>query len=180
MTALFFPDNTVLVNFALINRMDLLEHLANGHGTWCGTVSAECRKSAALPELAALDEADRIFGTPLYPTAAELQDLLVVRDELASPGDLRTAHLGEAETITIIVRRGLRGFFVTDDAGAKRLARQHGIGIADTWVLLKLVYKLKLADPNALWGYVQTLKTHDRGGPPGVWDRPSFDTWLSA
>jgi hypothetical protein len=46
-------------------------------------------------------------------------------------------------------------------------------------VLLKLVYKLKLADPNAIWGYVQTLKTHARGSPPGVWDRPSFDTWLN-
>jgi len=29
-----FPDNTVLTNFALINRMDLLRRLANGKGRW--------------------------------------------------------------------------------------------------------------------------------------------------
>jgi hypothetical protein len=49
MTVLVFPDNTVLVNFALISRMDLLERLANGHGAWCGTVAAECRTSAKIP-----------------------------------------------------------------------------------------------------------------------------------
>jgi hypothetical protein len=30
-TVLMFPDNTVLINFALINRMDLLARLANGN-----------------------------------------------------------------------------------------------------------------------------------------------------
>jgi hypothetical protein len=59
MTALFFPDNTVLINFAMINRMDLLERLANGNGAWCATVAAECRKSADFPGLAAMSDADR-------------------------------------------------------------------------------------------------------------------------
>jgi hypothetical protein len=31
-TSLMFPDNTVLINFAIINRMDLLARLANGNG----------------------------------------------------------------------------------------------------------------------------------------------------
>jgi hypothetical protein len=89
MTILFFPDNTVLVNFALINRMDLLERLTNGHGTWCGTVAAECRNSAKIPELAAMEAAGQIFGTPLYPDAAELQDTLILRDGLARRPEAR-------------------------------------------------------------------------------------------
>lgn len=42
MTVLTVPDNTVLINFALINRMDLLSRLANGNGRWCATVATEC------------------------------------------------------------------------------------------------------------------------------------------
>lgn len=116
----------------------------------------------------------------MYPDHAEHQDLRLLRDELASPGDPPHAHLGEAETLAIIIRRSLRAFFVTDDRDAKRLARKHGIGIADTWVLLKTTHKVKLADPDTIQGYVQTIKAQGRGSPPGVLDRASFDAWLSA
>ena len=57
-----FPDNTVLINFAIINRMDLLEKLANGNGQWCATVAGECSESAKYPGLAALSAAEDIFG----------------------------------------------------------------------------------------------------------------------
>lgn len=127
MTVLLFPDNTVLTNFALINRMDVLDRLANGNGRWCATVATECAASAKLPELAALRGARDIFGEPLYPDQAEHQDVLVLRDQLAAPGDPPTKHLGEAETIAIAVRRQLRCFFVTDDREAARLATNNGI-----------------------------------------------------
>lgn len=178
MTVLFFPDNTVLINFALINRMDLLERLVNGRGAWCGTVAKECSDSSEYPGLAALDQAGRIFGEPYYPTLAEHQDLLVVQVELAKPGDSKDAHLGEAETIAIIVSRDLPGFFVTDDRDARRVASSRNIGVTDTWALLKLAFKAKIVDPDTLWGYVQTLKTARRKSPPGVSDRASFDAWL--
>ena len=54
MASLMFPDNTVLINLAIINRMDLLEKLANGNGQWCATVAGECAESAAYPGLSAL------------------------------------------------------------------------------------------------------------------------------
>lgn len=130
-----FPDNTVLISFATINRMDLLERLANGNGQWCATVASECAASARLPELAALSTAGRIFGEPLFPDVAEHQDVRVLRDQLASPGDKPAQHLGEAETIAIIVRRQLPCFFVTDDSDAKRLAAQNGVRVVGTWHL---------------------------------------------
>lgn len=179
MTALMFPDNTVLINFAIVNRMDLLERLANGNGRWCATVATECAESARQPELAAMNEANEIFGEPLFPDAAEHQDILVLRDQLASPGDQPTQHLGEAETIAIIVRRQLSCFFVTDDRGAARLAARNGIQVAGTWHLLKIASRAGLIDADTLWGYVLTLEEHGRGVPPGVWNRPSFDKWLS-
>ncbi|HET9896728.1 MAG TPA: hypothetical protein VFQ44_17495 [Streptosporangiaceae bacterium] len=42
MTDVLFPDNTVLISFALINWMDLLRRLANGKGRWCACVASEC------------------------------------------------------------------------------------------------------------------------------------------
>jgi hypothetical protein len=111
MAVLVFPDNTALINFAIINRMDLLSRLANGNGRWCATVSIECARSARVPGLAALDDAPEIFGEPLFPDDAELQDVRVLRDELASPGDQPSKHLGEAETLAIVARRHLNCFF---------------------------------------------------------------------
>ncbi len=136
MAVLLFPDNTVLVNFAIISRMDLLERLANGNGAWCATVAQECTASAAEPGLEALGQAEAIFGSPWFPQGAEHLDTKMLRQELASPGDSHTKHLGEAETLAIMLRRRVNGFFVTDDREAQRLAAKHGVKVASTWVLL--------------------------------------------
>jgi predicted nucleic acid-binding protein len=178
-TVLVFPDNTVLINFAIINRMDLLSRLANGNGRWCATVATECAESARLAELAALDGAREIFGEPLFPDAAEHQDVRVLRDELAGPGDHPSKHLGEAETLAIIVRRQLVCIFVTDDRDAARLASMKGVQGVDTWVLLRVAHVKGWLDGDTLWGYVQTLQRQGRGAPPGVRDRLSFDKWLN-
>jgi predicted nucleic acid-binding protein len=174
-----FPDNTVLINFAIINRMDLLARLANGNGRWCATVATECAESARRPELAALSGAAGIFGEPFVPDAAEHQDVRVLRDRLASPGNPPTKHLGEAETLAIIVRRQLSCFFVSDDRDAVRLAAQNGISVVSTWHLLKVAHRALWIDADTLWGYVLTLEGHSRGAPPSVRNRSSFDKWLT-
>ncbi len=173
-----FPDNTVLINFAIINRMDLLQKLANGNGQWCATVAGECAESAGYPGLAALGAAEDIFGEPLYPDPAEHQDVQVLRNQLASPGDPSTKHLGEAETVAIITRRRLACFFATDDRGAARLATQNGITVTTSWRLLQLAHRKTWIDADTFWGYLQTLRVNGRGTPPGVLDRASFDKWL--
>jgi predicted nucleic acid-binding protein len=173
-----FPDNTVLINFAILNRMDLLSRLANGNGRWCATVATECAESAERPELAALDGVPDIFGEPFRPDDAEHQDVRVLRDQLAAPGDPPTKHLGEAETIAIIVRRQLTCFFATDDREATRLAADNGVRTASTWLLLRVAYRKGWLDADALWGYVQTLIGQGRGAPPRVRDRLSFNKWL--
>jgi hypothetical protein len=89
-------------------------------------------------------------------------------------------HLGEAETLAIIVRRNLRCFFVTDDREATRLAAKSGVQAADTWLLLRILHRQGWLDPDTLWGYVQTLGGQGRGRPGRVSDSLSFDKWLSA
>jgi hypothetical protein len=98
-TQLLFPDNTVLVNFALINRMDLLEKLVNGRGRWCATVAFECARSAQEPGLDAMNLANDIFGSPWYPqSGAERQDIEIMRLALARPGDAPYQRQGTALT----------------------------------------------------------------------------------
>lgn len=181
MGVLLFPDNTVLVNFAILSRIDLLERLANGHGRWCATVARECGKSAQQPGLGALGQVSPIFGEPWRPDPAEHQDALVLRDELARPEDPRNQHMGEAETLAIMTRRNVNGFFVTDDKGAARLAHKHDIQVATTWSLLRVSHRTRLvADADTIWGYVQTLGEQHRGRPPGVYDRTTFDAWVQS
>ena len=128
---------------------------------------------------AVLDGEGEIFGEPIFPDDAEYQDVRVLRDQLAGPGDQPTQHLGEAETIAIIIRRQLSCFLVSDDGSARRLAAQNGIQVVSTWHLLEVAYRAGLLDVDTFWGYVQTLRGRGRGAPPGVRDRSSFEKWLS-
>ena len=179
MSPLLFPDNTVLINFALLNRVDLLSRIANSNGRWCGTVAQECARSSLEPGLGDLQQMPAIFGEPLRPeTGAEHLDVTLLRVDLAQPGDGKHMHLGEAETLAIMLRRNLNGVFVTDDKNASRFASSRGIRTATTWSLLKLATNVKLIDANTAWGYYRTLRLLRRGSPPGVFDRRTFDRWL--
>lgn len=180
MAKLFLPDNTVLVNFALIHRMDLLGELINGRGTWCISVANECQKSAnAVSNLADMTQAPSIFGTPLHPDQVELIDTRTLRDSIASPGDAATKHLGEAETVAIISRRQIDGLFLTDDGDAQALAAHHGIAVVTTWDLLRLAYRVGKITQPVLAGYLRTLAAENRGRPPGVNDQTAFQAWLA-
>jgi len=176
---LLFPDTTVLINFAIINRMDLLQRVTNGRGRWCATVEFECARSAQKPGLGALDEAPGIFGSAWYPqTRAEHVDVQTLRVGLARPGDSRRQHLGEAETLAIMIGRSVDGMFATDDRDAARLASKKQITVISTWDLMRLAARCGFVDADTMWGYLQTLGAKSRGFPAGVRDRATFDTWL--
>lgn len=153
MSRLFFPDNTVLINFALIARTDLLERLVDGRGAWSGAVASECARSAREPGLAAMGQAGDIFGEPWHPeTGAEHVEIRTLRDRLAKPGDRPRQHLGEAETLVIIERRSPDAIFVTDDAGAALIAKVRGVPVTTTWELLKLAARVHFIDGPTTYG----------------------------
>ncbi|ETB46703.1 hypothetical protein O981_27360 [Mycobacterium avium 10-5560] len=176
MPKLFLPDNTVLINFAIIRRMDLLGELLNGRGGWCLSIARECRKSQAYH--ADLDQAGVIFGTPLIPDATENLHAHILRESMASPGEPATQHLGEAETIAIIDGRQLDAFFLTDDAGARALAHRHHITVVTTWDLLRLAHATAKVTQPVLTGYLRTLAAAGRGRPPGVTTLDDLTGWL--
>jgi predicted nucleic acid-binding protein len=184
--ALVFPDNTVLINFAYIHRMDLLERLVT-NAARCATIASECKESAAYPELEDLREARRIFGDPLFPESREEHVMTTTyRKLLSRPGDGPRKNLGEAETLAIIHCRGMSAVFFTDDKGPASIVAKPGNGgpnvsIAGTWTLLKVARKKGFIDDDTLWGYVGVLRNKQRAVPPGdaAYWRVAFDAWLS-
>ncbi|MFH8252909.1 hypothetical protein ACH3VR_21260 [Microbacterium sp. B2969] len=160
-THLLFPDNTVLVRFARVQRMDLLAALVRGNGRWCGTVAGECDRSAQEPGLETMAQAHAMFGEPLrLQTGQEIVDTTTIRTSLAAPGDPVTRHLGEAETISIITNRRLTAFFVTDDRDAAQRAEEHGIRTYTTWDLLRLAVRIGALTADEAYDYVRELGGH--------------------
>ncbi|MEI2778033.1 MAG: hypothetical protein V9G19_19130 [Tetrasphaera sp.] len=131
-----FPDNTVLCNFAAVNRLDLLRDWLRGRGRWTDAVALEASRSAAhLPALGSL-AAEGWLGDPV-----KIDDDFGVRQV----EHLRTAvfggtsgeplkHLGEAQSCYLIkeVADWRGSWWITDDADALEYARASGITTRET------------------------------------------------
>lgn len=113
-----FPDNTVLINFAIIGELPLLGGLLGSKGAWVAAVEAECEASARTGRYpAGLAGAASIITHTLYPTTAENIDARAIRNQIAKPGEPFPKSYGEAQTMAIITKRGLSSVFITDDGG---------------------------------------------------------------
>lgn len=132
----WFPDNTVLCNFAAVDRLSLLEKVLDGRGRWTQAVAAEAGQSARYwPKLSQVRDGGWL-GEPIEiddPVETALVDR-IRRVVFAGSPSRPLQHLGEAETLVIIEHRC--GFadsvWITDDGEAGRYARRKGICVKDT------------------------------------------------
>jgi predicted nucleic acid-binding protein len=142
MSTWWFPDNTVLCNFAAVDRLRLLEGVLDGKGRWTEAVAHEAFLSARhLPLLRTLP-ADGWLGDPIeIDDAAEQRAVERVRRSVFN-GDRRapTQHLGEAQTCVLITsRREFRAsVWITDDRSAGSYSRRKGIRTLETMDLMSL------------------------------------------
>lgn len=162
MTAAFFPDTTVLINFEIISRWDVLSNLVKGRAQWVASVEDECRKWVSdYPNIRT--SAAEIFGTAIRPEPAELINIRITRDEMANPADdHRFKHLGEAETIVIVKARFHGSRFITDDNGAYAAAKAQGIKCFGTGDLLLAAEKIGLITSEQRAVDLETLRINDR------------------
>lgn len=120
---LYVVDNTVLSNYALINRPDLLRlALASG-----GTTTAAVRREIEMGEvLSIVPQCDWRWLPVVELTEAEqaLATLL-----------LANISIGEAECMAVAVKRS--GIVVTDDRGARKQAMKYNVGMSGTLGVLK-------------------------------------------
>lgn len=136
----WFPDNTVLCNFAAVDRLPLLEKLLDGRGRWTEAVAHEAEQSAAyLPRLRDIVAAG-MLGEPIAITdVREIAEVDRVRRAVfGGVASAPTKHLGEAETcVLIIMRREFRdSVWITDDRSAGAFARRKGITTKETFDLM--------------------------------------------
>lgn len=142
MSSFFFPDNTALINFQILDRWDLLAAIVTDKGQWCGSVAGECADSTGEYYHGMYAAAEEIFGSPVIPEPTEHVNARVLRANMADPtDDWPTKHLGEAETIAVVTSRFQGSRFITDDAGAQEFAQAEGIKCYGTGDLLVVAEK---------------------------------------
>ncbi|WBM80590.1 hypothetical protein KIV56_03950 [Cryobacterium breve] len=124
-----FPDNTVLINFAIIGQLPLLKELLQGKGAWVAAVAAECELSVLTGLYPTLGTVAAMMAEPLMPTAAERVDGRAIRNDIAAPYEPFPKSYGEAETLAIIERRNLSALVITDDGGVGRYVKDKKLGV---------------------------------------------------
>ena len=142
MTEFLFPDNTVLCNFAAVERLDLLKSVLNGRGRWTEAVAYEAARSARiLPVLSGLvtdcwlDEAVEINDE------ADVRQIDQIRRAVfGGTDDKPLKHLGEAQTCFVILKwtEFAGSWWISDDREALRYARFQGITTRETIDLVNL------------------------------------------
>lgn len=136
MTVFLFPDNTVLCNFACVDRLDILEAVLNGRGRWTSAVAYEASRSARLlAPLLALPGAGWL-GEPIEVTEeAHIQRIQQIRRAVfGGADDQPLTHLGEAETCFVLKEwdEFTGSWWISDDREALRHARFQGITTRET------------------------------------------------
>lgn len=122
-----FPDNTVLCNFAAVERLDLLRDWLRGRGRWTEAVEHEAGLSSGhLPALREvldggwLGEAIEVFDDDVEK---------IRRHAFGGPTAQPRKHLGEAQTCVLILNHAefAGSWWLSDDTDAVEYAQRRGI-----------------------------------------------------
>jgi predicted nucleic acid-binding protein len=132
MNDLVILDNTVLSNFALVKRADLVLALWPGKASTTSNVLAEY-----------LAASDKLTFPPEAWQAIRVLSLTVPEETFASQLSLR---LGAGERSCIAVARLRGGLFVSDDLDARRIAREYAISLSGTLGILNASVQKNLLD----------------------------------
>ncbi len=136
MTEYLFPDNTVLCNFAAVNRLDLIKSVVGGRGRWTEAVAYEASRSASkLPALRGLP-AEGWLDEPIEITSeSDIRKINQIRRAVfGGTDDNPLKHLGEAQTCYVIKNWAefAGSWWISDDGEALRHAKFQGIITRET------------------------------------------------
>ena len=154
MTEFLFPDNTVLCNFAAVERLDLLKSVLGAKGRWTEAVAYEASRSANhLPDLGCL-AADGWLDDPIeISDASDVRKIEQIRRAVFGGTDaMPLQHLGEAQTCHVILHwtEFAGSWWISDDREALRYARFQGITTRETIDLMSVaVVNGEIADRDA-------------------------------
>jgi hypothetical protein len=140
-TEFLFPDNTVLCNFAAVERLDLLKSVLCGRGRWTEAVEFEASRSAHyVPALTGLFN-DGWLREPIEISSdLDSQGIELIRRAVFGGTDANPLkHLGEAQTCFVISNwpEFAGSWWISDDRESLRYARGRGITTRETIDLVK-------------------------------------------
>ncbi|GII52913.1 hypothetical protein Pth03_13020 [Planotetraspora thailandica] len=136
----WFPDNTVLCNFACVDGLPLLEKTLRVRGRWTEAIAFEAAQSARVyPGLSSV-AADGWLGDPIeIDGPGEAERIERLRRAVFGGSPRRPLkHLGEAQTCHVIMNwpEFVGSAWITDDRDASEYARAQGIAAMDTMDLV--------------------------------------------
>ena len=142
MTEYLFPDNTVLCNFAAVNRLDLIKSVLSGRGRWTEAVAYEASRSASkLPALRGL-ASEGWLDEPIEITEeSDIRKINQIRRAVfGGTDDDQLKHLGEAQTCYVIKNWAefAGSWWISDDGEALRYAKFQGITTRETIDLMSI------------------------------------------
>lgn len=142
MTEFLFPDNTVLCNFGVVDRLDLLKSVLNGRGRWTEAVEYEAYRSTRFIAPLTTLFTDGVLGEAIE--VSEESDTRNVerirRGVFGGAEDKPLRHLGEAQTCYVIKTWDEfdGSWWISDDRESLRYARAQGITTAETLDLVRI------------------------------------------
>jgi len=147
----FFPDTTVLCNFAAVQRLELLREYVGVSGRWVQAVEAEVRNSAGTHPVLKSIWVDGWLGKPIRLNGKGEVERVQRFRRLQMFGDAGKPlqHLGESETFVAAKDRDdLAGSIVlTDDHDAHRVLARYGVSTRDTLDVLQALVAVGSVTP---------------------------------
>ena len=142
MTEYLFPDNTVLCNFAAVDRLDLIKSFFRGRGRWTEAVAYEASRSADwLPALRGLAPAGWLDEPIEITKESDIRRVNQIRRAVfGGTDDDQLKHLGEAQTCYVIKNWAefAGSWWISDDGEAVRYAKRQGITTRETIDLMSI------------------------------------------
>jgi hypothetical protein len=166
MTEHLFPDNTVLCNFAAVNRLDLLKSVLGGRGRWTEAVAYEASQSAAklpplltLPSDGWLDEPIEISDPAEVRTVARIRRVV-----FGGTTDQPLKHLGEAQTCYVIKNWDAfaGAWWISDDGEAIRYAEFQHITTRETIDIVAIAVADGEISADEAFGLMEQMADADR------------------
>ncbi|MFD0782794.1 hypothetical protein ACFQZ8_02465 [Micromonospora azadirachtae] len=161
-----FFDTCTLWNFAVVDRLDLLEIRYGWRARWTETISFEIGEGyrCGEPRLRRVQEA-LWLGDPVEVDGDRraLREIDLIRQAMGGTSADPLKHLGEAEVLYHLQRREPSGIFVTDDRPALDFALRRGIFALDTsQVLAESFSQGEIGCPEA-FDLIVEMAANDRG-----------------
>ncbi|MFN8188056.1 MAG: hypothetical protein U0R69_13385 [Gaiellales bacterium] len=162
-------DADILRSFAVVNRLDVLEHRYGRRARI--TIEVREELAAALqyePTLGAVLAADSLFPPERSFAVDEIE-----RIRLRLGGRSRDRrHLGEAASIQVALEQGWT--FATDDRDATRIARALGVATISTPAILRVCAADGMISSAEAYALVNEMREVHGRGLPSV-ERSYFD-----